>query len=135
MEADIPLLIGANSLETSNAILDFGELKATIFSVTVPLIKVSSGHFCITLHPNIKITDESKEVEDEIILHTIDVSDELTYDELKKLHHLCGHTGSKRLEKLINQAGKMTSDTRDRLTKIQDSCDSCQKNQQVRKAK
>lgn len=127
VEADIPLLIGANSLETSNAILDFGVLKATIFSVTVPLIKVSSGHFCITLHPNNNNTDEPSEVEDEIILHTINVSDELTHDELKKLHHLCGH--SKRLEKLINKAGKMTSNTRDRLTKIQDSCDSCQKNQ------
>ena len=128
VEADIPLLIGANSLEISKAVLNFGTLEATIFSVTVPLIKVSSGHFCISLHPN-DVKNISEIDSDECVLHAIHVADDLSYEELKKLHHLCGHSGNKRLEKLLNNAGKLTKDVKENLSKIHLSCDSCQKNQ------
>ena len=50
VNADIPLLIGANSLEKSKAVLDFGTMKATFFQTSkVDLMEVLSGHFCISL--------------------------------------------------------------------------------------
>ena len=49
VNADIPLLIGANSLEKAKAVLDFGNSKATFFTTEVPLLKVKSGHYCINL--------------------------------------------------------------------------------------
>ena len=63
VDADIPLLIGANYLEISRAVLDFGKLEAKIFSVNVPLVKVSSG---ITLHPS---EDSSAPCESTSVLH------------------------------------------------------------------
>ena len=49
VDANIPLLIGANSLEKSKAVLDFCNMKATLFSIEVNMMKVSTGHFCISL--------------------------------------------------------------------------------------
>ena len=46
-------MLGANSLETSKAILDFGEMKAIFFSCEVPLTKIGSGHFCVSILPNV----------------------------------------------------------------------------------
>ena len=128
VEADIPLLIGANSLETSKAVLNFGTLEAKIFSETVPLMKVSSGHFCIALHPTTNASALSEISSDEVVLHTIQVAEKLSYEELKKLHHLCGHSNSKRLEKLLDKAGRLNKETEINLSKIHQSCDSCQKN-------
>ena len=128
VEADIPLLIGANSLETSKTVLNFGTLEAKIFSVTVPLMKVSSGHFCITLHPAANLGASSEISNDKVVLHTIQVAEKLSYEDLKKLHHLCGHSGSKKLETLLGKAGKLDKDTESNISKIQQSCDSCQKN-------
>ena len=51
VDAEIPILLGANSLETSKAILDFGEMKAIFFSCEVPLTKIGSGHFCVSILP------------------------------------------------------------------------------------
>ena len=129
VDADIPLLIGANSLEVSKAVIDFGGMNARFFSTEVPLMKVGSGHFCISLlsdgmdtHINCDTTREEE------VLHAIEITKKLTYKELQKLHHLCGHTSTERLLKLIERAGRVTANTKKDLIKIKDSCDSCQKN-------
>ena len=49
MDAEIPLLIGSNSMEVGEAILNFKEKKATFFDQDVDMIKLGSGHFCIDL--------------------------------------------------------------------------------------
>ena len=49
VDAKIPLLIGTNSLEKSEATLDFGKNVATLFGQEVEMFKVGSGHFCIEL--------------------------------------------------------------------------------------
>ena len=129
VEADIPLLIGANSLESSKAVLDFGAMQATIFSVTVPLIKVSSGHFCIDLLPSRVDGDPTHDyTNDEVVLHAINIGENLSQKELKKLHHICGHSSSKRLLKLLDKAGKLTKEREKEVLEIEKSCDSCQKN-------
>ena len=114
-----------NSLEESKAVLDFGNMKATFFSNEVDLMKVASGHFCIDIMVSHTNNDT---IPDEIVLHAIKVSNHLTYKDLQRLHHVCGHTSSDRILKLIERAERKEKDTKQLLDKIQNSCESCQKN-------
>ena len=74
VDADIPLLIGANSLLKSKARIDFGNMKATFFETEVRLMKVGSGHFCISLildgifGKNITHAEETMYTEEIIVL-------------------------------------------------------------------
>ena len=47
VDAEIPLLIGSNSMEAADAVLDFGRYVAIFFEEEVDMLKVGSGHFCI----------------------------------------------------------------------------------------
>ena len=67
VDADIPLLIGANSLEKSKAVLDFGKLRAKFFSVEVPLTRVGTGHFCISI---VEKTEVKVHGMSEVVLHS-----------------------------------------------------------------
>ena len=128
VNADIPLLIGANSLEKAKAVLDFGNSKATFFTTEVPLLKVKSGHYCINLlseKMDSHVNDGAER--EEIVLHAIEASTELSHKELQKLHHLCGHTSTDRIWKLIKNAGREEKDTKQILEKIKESCETCQK--------
>ena len=134
VDADIPLLIGANSLEKSEAVIDFGNMKAKFFKTEVTLMKVGSGHFCISLIPkdlnkNEIITQvEETMCSEEIVLHAIASSEELSYKQLQKLHHICGHTTADKLLNLIEKAGKLKDDTKAHLDKIKETCKSCRTN-------
>lgn len=130
VDADIPLLIGANSLEKSKAVLDFGTLRAKFYDAEVPLTKVGTGHFCISISPMNNLNSEV-EVSEEVVLHALAEENErvMTYKELQKLHHLCGHTASTgKVLSLINRAGRSDENTKHHLKKITESCESCQKN-------
>ena len=125
VEASIPLLIGANSLEKSKAVIDFCAMKVKFFSTEVELMKVRTGHFCISLlpkeepvHPDI----------DEIVLHAVTSSNQLSYKDLQKLHHVCGHTADQKIIKLIEKAGRLDENTKPFLEKIHNDCKSCQTN-------
>ena len=127
VDADIPLLIGANSLEVSKAVLDFGGMCAKFFSSVVPLMKVGSGHFCISLLPNSIEAHISSDINEEVVLHAVGTED-LSYKKLQKLHHLCGHPATDRLVKLLAKAGKLMKENKQELIQIKESCDSCHKN-------
>ena len=123
VDADIPLLIGANSLEKSKAILDFGNLRARFYATEVPLTKVSTGHFCVSIAPN---TINSQET---VLLADATKGGALTYKDLQKLHHLCGHSAATdKILKIIERAGRSDENTKHNMNKIIESCDSCQKN-------
>ena len=49
VDADIPLLIGSNSLKASGAILNFQNNTATFFGEEVQMVEVGTGHFCVNL--------------------------------------------------------------------------------------
>ena len=97
VDADIPLLIGANSLEKSKAVLDFCNMKAKFFSTEVDMVKVSTGHFCISLLPETFETPVDEPYSEEQVLHAVTNTQELAYKELQKLHHLYGHTTVEKL--------------------------------------
>ena len=136
VDADIPLLIGSNSLEKSKAVLDFGELKAKFFSTIVPLMKVGTGHFCISLISS-KMSGEDTPIVDEeevVLLARVEETEgSLNYKELQKLHHLCGHTASTdKLLKVIVKAGRANEKTKENLLKIKETCESCQRNSKLK---
>ena len=130
VDAEIPLLIGTNSLEKAKAKLDFGLHRATIFETEVEMFRVGSGHFCIQLFSeNLSsyIADEDARagaVEQVLIADEA----ELDYKQLQKLHHVFGHTKIDKLITLIKRAGKDSEVVQKNLEKIKSTCESCIKN-------
>ena len=43
----------------------------------------------------------------------------MTYKELQKLHHLCGHTPTKKLLKILENAGRIGENTRTDLARFE----------------
>ena len=87
-DAEIPLLVGTNSLEKAGANLDFGEKTATFFGEEIDLIRTESGHYCIELFSENLATHINDEVERGEMLEEVLAADEveMNYEQLQKLH-------------------------------------------------
>ena len=126
VEAEIPLLIGSNSMQAAKALLDFGEMKAVFFEEEIQMYKVGSGLFCIDLMANnmeCHINDiKERDVAVEQALLGEENIDEKT---LKRLHHVFGHTSVEKLRKFVEKTGKLDQVTGKVLEKIGKNCDAC----------
>ena len=126
VDAEIPLLIGSNSMEAAGTVLDFKSHSAMFFDEEVEMIKIGSGHYCIDLMctnldthiPNILQRDEH-------IQNILITSENLKPDELKKLHHVFGHTSVQKLISFLKKAGKYRDDMQEGLKDIERTCKSC----------
>ena len=134
VDAKIPLLIGTNYLEKAEAKLDFGSLSAEFFGERVEMFKVGSGHFCIQLFSeNLGFHINDHEIRDDMVYKVLVAEDvELTYKQLKKLHHVFGHTSTDKLNRFLNRAGKGSKEIKASLEKIRDACEACVKDSQSR---
>ena len=115
-------------MEVGQAVLDFGDKKATFFNQEVDMIKIETGHFCIDLLPNnlqTHVNDVNKR--EELVMKVLVAANEIDIKGLKKLHHLYGHTSVDKLLKFLRKAGKETPDIKDQLLKIEKTCESCVK--------
>ena len=126
VEAEIPLLIGSNSMKAGKSILNFQQFTATFFDETVKMIEVGTGHFCIELcspyvETHINNVNERYEIVEKTLLATSDVDIRM----LKKLHHYYGHTHPDRLLRFLENAGKDISNLKGPLTEIEKSCEAC----------
>ena len=128
VDAEIPLLIGSNSMEAAGAVLDFQRMLAVFFEQEVPMIKVGTGHVCIQLfseyletHINC-VDDRDKAVED-VLIEMADVN----INKIKKLHHIYGHTSAGKITKFLKNAGHDIEGVKDALTELEKSCDACNK--------
>ena len=109
VDASIPLLIGSNSLEAGNAVLDFQASEATFFGEVVPMVKVCTGHYCVELNSEYLLTHiENVEDRYEKVHNTLVSSSTLKVEDLKKLHHYYGHTPCDRLLNFLKKTGKYT---------------------------
>ena len=132
VDADIPMLIGANSLRKAKAKLNFEDNMADIAGSLVPMKMTKSGHFCIELFSPYIAThmDDVKERE-EMVMSVLVASTEntkaLTVNELKKLHHLFGHTSVDRLVKLLKESGLTRDILVADLKKVKETCEACQR--------
>ena len=131
VDAEIPLLVGTNSLEKAGANLDFGEKKATFFGEEIDLIRTESGHYCIELFSENLATHINDEVERGEMLEEVLAADkvEMNYKQLQKLHHIFGHTSTNKLVTLIKRSGKFTKKIQGDLEHIRETCEACLKDQ------
>ena len=131
VDAEIPLLIGSNSMEVGEAVLNFREMKATFFEQEVEMIKIGSGHFCVELlSDNLQTHINDLDQRDTVVQQVLLSADTIDIKGLKKLHHLYGHTSAQKLLKFLQKAGKETSSLRGQLIKIEKTCDACVKSKQ-----
>ena len=127
IDAELPLLLGNNSLEKANAVLHIGKKKAEIFGEVLDMKKTDSGHYSLWINNQ----DEKEIIDYKNILCLVTESDEdLTDEELKKVHHTLGHNSAEKLAKLIVNAGRATDKARteERLRKIKSDCQGCLRN-------
>ena len=128
VEAEIPLLIGSNSMQAAEAQLDFGSMKAVFFEEEIDMIKVGSGLFCIDLvASNIECHINNSEERYEAVEQALVMAENIDEKTLKKLHHIFGHTSADRLMKLLQKTGKLEAGTKAVLEKIKETCDACVK--------
>ena len=104
VDAEIPLLIGSNSMQAAKALLDFGNMEATFFDEEISMIKVGSGLLCIdlitkNLRCNINEVTEKEEAVEEAII----VGEPIDKKTSKKLQQIFGHTPTDKLLKLLQK--------------------------------
>ena len=126
VDAEIPLLIGTNSMKVGKALLNFATNEATFFGETVPMVEVGSGHFCIELVSDNLLTHiDDVDERDQKVQETLVATKKLKVSDLRKLHHYYGHTHPNKLLKFLKNAGRETDDFREALIKIENTCESC----------
>ena len=127
IDAELPLLLGNNSLEKAEAVLYIGQKKAEIFGEVLDMNRTDSGHYSLSIN-----TQSEREVFEhtDIMCLVTESEEELTDQELKKIHHTLGHNSAEKLTKLIFNA-KRTKDkvaTENRLREIKENCQGCSRN-------
>ena len=133
VKAEIPLLIGANSMETAGAKLDFEIYCATFFGEEVKMTRVGTGHVCIDLiSRNIQCHINDLDERDNKVEEVLANSDNLDEKSIKRLHHLYGHTSARKLSKFLIRLGKLNNENRETLEGIGKSCEACIKTQRER---
>ena len=126
VDADIPLLIGANSLRKAKLKLNFEDNTAEIGGSLVFMKMTQSGHFCIEIFsPYIATHVDDVNEREEMIMDVLVASEEVTkglmINELKKLHHMFGHTSVDRLMKLLKESGLTRDSLVDDLKKLKET--------------
>ena len=128
VEAQIPLLVGTNSMVKGKAKLNFETMVAIFYNQEVKMHQVGAGHFCIDLmSDNISTlvnNIEEREFHIQTVLATIETLNE---KQIKQLHHVFGHVSADRLEKFISQSGMLTDDVSKAIKSITSSCEACVK--------
>ena len=129
VDASIPLLIGSNSMETSKAMLNFGQLKATFFAQEVDMIKIGTGHFCINLASDNVDTHINDLLERDSCVHNVMAAllaeKELNSKQLKRLHHLYGHVSADKLRSFLKRSGIHSAKLSKTLESIAKICEAC----------
>ena len=128
VEAEIPLLIGCNSMQGAKAQLDFGNMRAVFFEEEIQMFKIGSGLFSIDLvAENIECHINNIEDRDAAVEQAVLAAECIDEKTLKKLHHLFGHTSAEKLLAFVQKTGKCEKGTRKVLKKIGQTCDACVK--------
>ena len=95
-------------------------MKAVILGEEVEMREEKSGHFSLLVDTPKHSPEESSE--EELCLAVRD--EELTEEQVWKLHQYWGHKPAAYLKRLISDAGKLTPNVRESLKKIE-GCKSC----------
>ena len=124
VEADIPLLLGNTTLNKAFAVINIPSKEIELLGERLEMRETRSGHFSVRVSCPVGV---QVQVKDTIILAVREV-EKLTEKEVIKLHHYWGHCHTKKLYKLIQNAGKMTDEVKVFLENINKNCESCRVN-------
>ena len=130
VDADIPLLIGNSALKKGKAVMDIGENKISLLGTIMDMGETNSGHFSLTVSPpqDLEYLPKISKVEkarEEIIVLTMETSEELSQKDVEKLHHFWGHCSVEKLEILIKNSGRMNEEVKKYLESVKKECDAC----------
>ena len=98
--------------------------------------ETSSGHFCLKIElpkSGLNFTTvqmdtnlATSEMTEKLLTDCLVTTDgELTYKDVAKLHDVFGHVSIRKLEDLIKKSSKWTSEVKQYLEHIENSCKSC----------
>ena len=138
VDADFPLLLGNSLLKKVDAVLKLSVQVAVIMGIEVMMRETPSGHFCLKIEspkenePFLKTSDLSKCVNltENEILNELCLMNELTLENVQKLHHQFGH--SKKVAELIKNANKWNEKVSEYLDTVETNCTSCKVNRKDR---
>ena len=135
VEADFPLLLGNSLLKKAKAVLKLSDEVAVLLDNEVKMRETPSGHFCLRIdcpkadQPYAKV-EEMPEIDlaapEEGILKELCLINELTLQDVEKLHHQFGH--SSKVSQLIKNSNKMTPEVESYLEQVETNCTSCKVN-------
>ena len=68
---------------------------------------------------------EVEKAREEIIVLTMETSEELSQKDIEKLHHYWGHCSVEKLEILIKNSGSMNEGVKKHLESVKKECEAC----------
>ena len=128
IEADLPLLLGNSFLKKIDAVLYIAREKAMIMGKETKMRETPSGHFSIQLELPRTGVEYCRTVECLISSIPSENNNELTLENIEKLHHYFGHR-SKQLAQLIKNSNKYSETVQKLLDQVESKCTSCKLNQ------
>ena len=114
VSSDTPLLLSRTTMKNAGVKMDLEYDRAEIFGQNVALNLTSSGHYCIPIDKNEKIT-----VETVCSVKLDDVDEAERHKILLKLHRQFAHPSKRRLMALLKDAGVWKNDYLDILSTIE----------------
>ncbi|XP_078490921.1 uncharacterized protein LOC144747058 [Ciona intestinalis] len=118
---NIPLLLSKTSLKKAETLIDLKNDKVTMFRNDVNIKNTTSGHYCVSIHPDLPVNNE------EVNLLERNESTGNLNKTLIKLHKQFGHASCENMEKLLKSSGKLTPEMSKMILGIVQSCSTCQK--------
>ena len=128
IDENLPLLLGNSSLKAAEAVLYIAEQKAIILGKEVEMKEEISGHFSMKINAPSDVHDDVS-TDSEVCF--VVQNENLTEENIWKLHQYWGHKPAQYLTRIIKEAGKLTDEVEKCIEKIKD-CESCRLNDRRR---
>ena len=125
VSADIPLLISRDTLQKTNANIDFKLNKITMLGEEIDVVVSESGHYCL---PLARLPDANdKHTAKVLFSYKFDDEQESNYKKIVKLHRQFCHPKPESLYNLIKTSGTDDPSIRKICQEVYSNCESCQR--------
>ncbi len=120
IDCDIPLLLSRESLQKSDAKIDFNKDTICMFGQSLPMAVSSSGHLLLPL---------TNPINEECFLTSPINAEDITKarQQVSKIHKQFAHPRPEKLKKLIADSGNSDKNIMKMVDEITENCDICKK--------
>ena len=122
VKENIPLLLSKSSLKKVRTVIDLNNDKATILGKEINLHQSTSGHYCIDIYPSSNCSNI-----EEILSIEKDLSKEQYKAQITKTHKQFGHASTKKMNKLIKNAGLFHTQIDKIIIAVVSQCENCKR--------